>query len=421
MVTEFLVTVRNLLDPVCPRTQKFWLRNQTSLPLESDVFALEYLSSYDYDVNKALFSLYCELGSGKGNSFIFIFLSKSSILFTYDFQLFIDALLTGRSVTVADRTSSNVIFSDCKERILRAPSQTILGTYPAVLSSVNPRVPFIAGHSENSGNQGVTAALLSAGVTSPLSLTHPGPSSPLSNSNSARGVQFAVFSSVVSHPRQEELVARLALENVKPEPLDILAGKPTQKMSLLSSNKNKKDNTKNTVVTSIDDTISTNTIDINTTEDNNTTTSIVRTSKPRGASSDKVELRKKWLNIAQRAYILLNQPSLPGNYNQNHSSTNNNSNNTINKQIKQRGSLEEGQILLDIACNLPNYTPAMSGIGSSIINSSLASNMSNTAVAVAAEEAFLLDNLNLLMGKLTKVSIFYLYLYHYIFLYIVKY
>ena len=63
----------------------------------------------------------------------------------------------------------------------------------------------------------------------------------------------------------------------------------------------------------------------------------------------------------------------------------------------------------------------MSGIGSSIINSSLASNMSNTAVALAAEEAFLLDNLNLLMGKLTKVSIFYLYLYHYIFLYIVKY
>ena len=82
MVTEFLVTVRNLLDPVCPRTQKFWLRYQTSLPLESDVFALEYLSSYDYDVNKALFSLYCELGSGKGNSFIFIF-SKQIFHFIY--------------------------------------------------------------------------------------------------------------------------------------------------------------------------------------------------------------------------------------------------------------------------------------------------------------------------------------------------
>ena len=63
---EFLTAVRNLLDPVRPKGQHFWAASQSTIPLETDVIALEYLSSYNYDVEKAMFNLYCELGRGKG-------------------------------------------------------------------------------------------------------------------------------------------------------------------------------------------------------------------------------------------------------------------------------------------------------------------------------------------------------------------
>jgi hypothetical protein len=60
--------VRNLVDPTCPRSQKYWYGTQSEVPLESDVLALEYLASYEYDVDKALFNLFCDLGRGKGEN-----------------------------------------------------------------------------------------------------------------------------------------------------------------------------------------------------------------------------------------------------------------------------------------------------------------------------------------------------------------
>jgi hypothetical protein len=66
LFAAFLGIVRNMVDPVCPRNQRFWSKEQCVVPLESDVFALEYLASFDYNVDKALFSLYCEMGRGKG-------------------------------------------------------------------------------------------------------------------------------------------------------------------------------------------------------------------------------------------------------------------------------------------------------------------------------------------------------------------
>jgi len=61
--------VRNLLDPVRPHGQSFWTSAQCEVPLETDVYALEYLSSYDYDVDKALFNLFIDIGRGKGKIF----------------------------------------------------------------------------------------------------------------------------------------------------------------------------------------------------------------------------------------------------------------------------------------------------------------------------------------------------------------
>lgn len=65
-LADFLTIVRNLLGTIHPRGHSNWAAEQTLQPLESDSFALEYLSTYDYNVEKALFSLYCEMGRGKG-------------------------------------------------------------------------------------------------------------------------------------------------------------------------------------------------------------------------------------------------------------------------------------------------------------------------------------------------------------------
>lgn len=65
LFSEFIAAVRNLLEPVRPYQQVFWTKENCELSLESDSFALEYLASFDYDTEKALFNIFCDLGCGK--------------------------------------------------------------------------------------------------------------------------------------------------------------------------------------------------------------------------------------------------------------------------------------------------------------------------------------------------------------------
>ena len=66
--TEFLSTVRNLFDPIRPSRSTNWTAASVDVPLESDAIALEYLSAYDYDVSKAYFNIFCDMGCGKGHT-----------------------------------------------------------------------------------------------------------------------------------------------------------------------------------------------------------------------------------------------------------------------------------------------------------------------------------------------------------------
>jgi len=43
-----------------------WNKRTAEIPMESDAAAIEFLAQFDYDVDKALFRLTCDLGSGKG-------------------------------------------------------------------------------------------------------------------------------------------------------------------------------------------------------------------------------------------------------------------------------------------------------------------------------------------------------------------
>lgn len=44
-----------------------WTDEQTAtIPLESDADAIEYLARHDFNFERAAYSLYCEMGCGKG-------------------------------------------------------------------------------------------------------------------------------------------------------------------------------------------------------------------------------------------------------------------------------------------------------------------------------------------------------------------
>ncbi len=72
--------------------------------MESDAIALEYLASYDYDVDKALFRIMCDLGSSK------------------------DGVYCTRTGELIDKYPSAAVFTETKERVLRS-SKGLLGSY----------------------------------------------------------------------------------------------------------------------------------------------------------------------------------------------------------------------------------------------------------------------------------------------------
>ena len=67
-ILDFLAATRNIFNYVNPPMSfdSLWNSSSVDIPLESDVFALEYLASYDYDIDKAYFNIFCDLGCGKG-------------------------------------------------------------------------------------------------------------------------------------------------------------------------------------------------------------------------------------------------------------------------------------------------------------------------------------------------------------------
>lgn len=72
ILIEFLAITRNLFEPVLPHGYDRWAdidRSDNSLfhyPLESDERAIQFLSDYDYDIDKACFHLFSALNCGKG-------------------------------------------------------------------------------------------------------------------------------------------------------------------------------------------------------------------------------------------------------------------------------------------------------------------------------------------------------------------
>lgn len=421
--------MRNLLDPVRPKGQQFWVGAQSSVPLETDVLALEYLASYDYDVEKALFNLYCEIGRGKGE------IDRSSSSTGYHFpnhlsRIFIfssisDAVFTQKAVAMTERTASNVIFSDCKDRLLRVPPHAMFGAYYAAFN--HGRLPNADSnhHSASSAASAAAAAFggaiaglaniltghsepshSSAGLGTPAHSAGARPSSSTTaTTSSSAPQQLVIFSSIISHPMQQADCERLLSAAAKLTSSGDLIVDAKPKISITASRKSKSKSSHEDLTKDA----SADLITITTTTATTATTTVtatsagagsggeeeeevfVRASKPRGASSDKAELRKKWLYVAQKAASLLNQGQ-----NQGYQSA---SNHTVNG----RGTLVAAQALLEHACTLPPYSN-MSFSGSAVVNSTSAANMSTAAVAAAQEEAGLLDNVGVLLGKLVKVS-----------------
>ena len=216
--------------------------------------------------------------------------------------------------------------------------------------------------------------------------------------------QRVIFSSIISYPMQQADCERLlnAASHLSPsgELLPLAAdagaaeGRNNNRGKLLSAAGKKKDSARSkSSAVATDDRASTPIAGLLTTTSTTTATTttssgagsggeedeevqpVQRLSKPRGASSDKVELRKKWLQVAQKASALLH-----------------------------RGTLTAAQAVLEQACALPPYSNNVFA-GSAVVNSTSAANMSNAAVAAAQEEAALLDNVGTILGKLVKATV----------------
>lgn len=386
--------VRNLLDPVRPHGQSFWSASQSEIPLETDVLALEYLSSYDYDVDKALFNLFCDFGRGKGEkspifgSQMLINLLPFVTLRTLWICSSTDAVFAGKSLSVVERTASNVIFTDLKDRLLKVPPQTLFGAYYGSFNASGPvRLPAPAEDSRHAAvAASVNSALLAAAPGANTSDQTKGDGA---NNAAHHGTKHAIFSSIITQPMQQARAAELlALPRsllAAPTAVDEQASKKAR--SSVGNGGRKKEDTKSTAST-------TSSTTANLTEDDAALSDALlpivvpvsdeplqRVSKQRGASSDKVELRRKWLAVAQRASQCLASP--------------------------KKATLAEAQALLDLACGLPPHHNVMSMSGSSVVSSSSAAAMSTAAVAIATEEAALLDNVNVMLGKLVKVMHFH--------------
>ena len=91
-VLGFLSATRNIFEPLRVLGDLTWNRRTAEIPMESDAIAIEFLAQHDYDFEKALFRLTCDLGCGKGTTRLRMALNcnfDSSLhvhLFTYYLQ-----------------------------------------------------------------------------------------------------------------------------------------------------------------------------------------------------------------------------------------------------------------------------------------------------------------------------------------------
>lgn len=273
----------------------------------------------------------------------------------------VDALYTGRTVSVADRTATNVIFTDCKERIFRASAQPALGYYPAMLDGAESAAA-------SNGHRTTGIVNLSSVITGALLPVDDRPR--------------AVVSALICHPR----LPAGGLMSGESVDTPLHAGAPLSGVIVPDHGDRDRDAGA---------------------EEGGGLEGVLlaRASKPRAATADKAELRRKWLAVAQRAYALLGPNALSSSASSatSNSSAGHGRESAAKAAGSKRGSLREAQSVLDLAYGLPPFTASTSGAGSGIINSSSAANLTNAAVAAASEEAFLLDNLSMLLGKLVKV------------------
>jgi hypothetical protein len=302
---------------------------------------------------------------------------------------------------VADRSASNVVFTDSKDRIFKAPPQTLLGAYPAMLNSSSSRLGLAgAPHAENGESNDLRATLMAASLSAPVEAAAEAadPARPLVPARGGDSApKYALFSAIISHPIQKDALAKLAADAVEASLAEAREQEAaTHKVPAGGSSRKKLPAHGEVALAHAEPSVD----EVGADEK---AVAAGRPSKPRGASADKAELRRKWLNIAQRAAFLLGPTAFTSGSGS--ASGQSAASSTAGGKANRRGSLEEAMAVVDLACALPPYSAAAIGSGSAVINSSSAANMSTAAVAAATEEAFLLDNVSALLGKLTKVCL----------------
>jgi hypothetical protein len=280
---------------------------------------------------------------------------------------------------MGERSAITMIFNDCrdKDRLLRAPALPLFGSYQTSFS-----------HGAGNGGSGAVSNLAATPASESLGDRSPGDmaggdelpgskegevSAGVATHTVAAGGRYQLFSSLISHHRYP--VRSVASSEGIAAAGAAAAG---AELSLGGDNDNDNDGQDSQKPPGSD-------APVDKQQPSACASAAVpaggavRASKPRGASSDKVELRKKWVACALKASAYLSATG------------------------PHRASIVEVQALLDAALQLPPYNPSMSFINSAVVSTVTAASLSSASVTTVTTETALLESASTMLGKLLKV------------------
>lgn len=208
-------------------------------------------------------------------------------------------IYTGKSLGIAERISTGLIFSECKDKLFRVPPLLLLGAYEANLKTTN------CNRSDNDIENVYTSFF---GDEKDDILHH----NNIINNNVTK--EYQLFSSLINIPSKtqtDQYLSQTTKDRIDDTILDNSCNLTTvtsQQESLpnnsieMSTNLKKK-NTKAFNLQQQPTDVKDSAIILTTEEKNNT-----RISKPRGfAANDKLELRKKWVIVTKQVNQIINR------------------------------------------------------------------------------------------------------------------
>ena len=214
----------------------------------------------------------------------------------------LDAIYTGKTLGIAERLSSGLIFSECKDKLFRVPPLTLLGTYESMLQS-NIHRPI---DNEVGGVVPVSVPVSLCRETD-MNVDQYQDDDLFLNNTPLK--EYQLFSSLITCPLRSQSDICL-LSNMNDKKTDTVIELVSEESLLLQTNNTLPNNKKkNENINSSRINLKTTNLLIDSKDEDKSNSNNARISKPRGVANDKLELRKKWITIAKQANHMMHPPT----------------------------------------------------------------------------------------------------------------